>query len=266
MPPLVEIELVNSERMLIRKLKVFKKLEDLKSILGEEIIKLLEKLSHHEFNLENEDFLGMLKDLERKILDRELFNIEDRERIISYYLELLGYATSSAYSQNYSLESGKIGLCLKSIKKVEHYITNHKEFLDYQSYIAKCYLYEFENKSFAYLDLLEKVYYHEFGHLFFGHTKNKSNHVDNPNKTQESYANFFASLIYNSQNKSFLIWFLTRFQPDEYKEPILLHIHPDINEIDPKKYNQGKLDQFNLQRMIKDEKEKRQSSLKGIHE
>jgi len=266
MPPLIEIELVDTQRMLIHK-KIVSKNKGLNSIWGEDLIKLLDKLSNSEIDFENDDFLGILKELERKILQRENLNIEDREKIISYYLELLGYATSSTYSQsNTTDEYAKIGLCLKEIKKVENYIANHKEFIDYQSFISKCHLYEFENKNYSYYELLEKVYYHEFGHIYFGHTKKISNHVDNPNKTQESYANFFSSLIYNSEQKSFLIWLLTRFQPVEYKDPILLHLHPDINHFNPKTNNLCKLNHFCLYRIILREREKRKRSSEGIHQ
>jgi hypothetical protein len=75
---------------------------------------------------------------------------------------------------------------------------------------------------------MEMVYYHEFGHLFFGHINQNASHVSTPNKMQESYANFFASLILDSQVKSIQILIKTRYQPIAYQEPILVKINQSM--------------------------------------
>jgi hypothetical protein len=51
---------------------------------------------------------------------------KDRETIVSFYLELLGYATKSVYKQNTNSEFGKIVLCLKKIKQGYTNINNRK--------------------------------------------------------------------------------------------------------------------------------------------
>jgi hypothetical protein len=227
MPPLVEIELVNTERMFLY--KVSKPNSNLEfPIFGRNFTSILEKLSSSEFNLDNDDSIGVLSGMVRKMLEEDNTDYQNRERIISFYIELFGYATKSFYKQKNNSDFGKIVLCLKKIKQGFDFINNHKDFSRYINFIKNCYGYEITNKDYEYYDLMEMVYYHEFGHLFFGHINQNASHVSTPNKMQESYANFFASLILDSQVKSIQILIKTRYQPIAYQEPILVKINQSM--------------------------------------
>jgi len=105
------------------------------------------------------------------------------------------------------------------------------------------------------------VYYHEFGHLFFGHIKQNSRHVSTPNTMQESYANFFASLIFDSQVKSLQILIKTKFQSIQYREPILIKVNRSLSQDSLS----CKLSSLTLHTLIENERTDRQNN-NGIHQ
>jgi hypothetical protein len=260
MPPLLEIELVNTEKMLIHQFSKPKS-KPVPPIFGGNIDDILKRLSDKEFDLNNEDSLGILREMISKLLDEDNLANRDKEVIISFYLELLGYATKSIYKQNNHFEFGKIVLCLKKIKQGFDFISNHNDFIRFTSFIKNCFNFEITNKDYQYYDLMEMVYYHEFGHLFFGHIKQNSKHISTPNTMQESYANFFASLIFDSQVKSLQILIKTKFQSIQYREPILIKVNRSLSQDSLS----CKLSSLTLHTLIENERTDRQNN-NGIHQ
>jgi hypothetical protein len=263
MAPLVEIELVNTEQMLLYKVSRPNS-NVVPPIFGRNLTNILRRLSSSEFDLNNDDSLGILRGMVRELLEDNHPDYKDRETIVSFYLELLGYATKSVYKQNTNSEFGKIVLCLKKIKQGFDFINNHKDFSKFTSFIKYCFGYEITQTDYDYYDLMEMVYYHEFGHLFFGHINQKSSHVSNPNKMQESYANFFASIIFDSQLKSLQILIKTRFQPIEYQEPVLVKINESMKFLSNNYLPKCNLTSLTFYGLIAKERLDRQNN-NGIH-
>jgi hypothetical protein len=158
-------------------------------------------------------------------------NKELIDKVIAFLIEILGYATQSNNEQNPE-DFGIIGLNIELLKNFYTKIERHSSFNDLKERLFKCYGYKITKRDFVFESILEKVFYHEFGHLYFGHCRlgSHNNVLKNPNKKRESYANFFASLISNNQLKSSLIWLQTRFQSKEYQFPILLKFPESYND------------------------------------
>jgi hypothetical protein len=175
------------------------------------------------------------KDLEKlkSLIHRHL--LEDNEwefgKRISLIIELLGYATLSDKYKDPKEDFGLIAINLNSIKSFHKKFQKKPQFKGFSKIIEECFSYNIAPRDFKENFLLAKVFYHEFGHLYFGHCNSISPRDDNPNITRESYANFFASVLFNNQKRSLLIWLMTRFQINAYKSPKLLKMSEDYNKI-----------------------------------
>jgi hypothetical protein len=147
-------------------------------------------------------------------LDPRDYRIYDEEFKFSYYIELLGYATTylAPVEVNNGFNFGRIGLDLKKIKEFNKNLKKDKDFYYFLKHLEYCLGYKMNAKDLGFKLLLEKVFYHEFGHLYFGHCNKKTNDkrelVNNPDQKRESYANFFASMIFDSLSSIRLQFFV----------------------------------------------------------
>ena len=154
---------------------------------------------------------------------------------------MLGIASLSKKIQNPTDEFGEIALNIEALKKFHKKFRKNDRFEAFSKKFEDCLSYKITYKDYKYDSLLAKVFYHEFGHLYFGHCNRAANNIKNPNEVRESYANFFASLVFDSQKKSTFIWIMTRFQLNEYKFPKLLKMSKDYDVMSDK----SKISSFN---------------------
>ncbi len=232
MVPIFEIELVQRITMLTYKFDEIANEKRYQKVIGYHI-NILKELSKKEFNPLVIQNLKTLQDYWTQIITEDKSLNNDDECFIATMSELLGCATLSKNQFRVDgqtqkpLPSGKILLAPILIDDFYKVIAKQSRFSDRCSKINSYYGIEINKNSFKFRELLEKVYYHEVGHLYFAHVTNSWK--PNPDQTKESFANAFASLIFGEQKKSLMIWLMTRYQIDAYKEPYLIKLPNGIN-------------------------------------
>ncbi len=223
MIPIYEIGFVEKSTMIFHNVDLIDRTDCYKKSFNKDHLGLLRMLKEKNFNPLNPEDTKALNEKWKDWIKGDWNTDYDLKCHIKTISEFLGRAS---LSDKYPPHLGKI---LLAPILIDDY---HKELgreYHLQNYINQIYYYygvKLSAKSYKFADLIEKVYFHEVGHLYFNHVTYST--PSNPNEAKESFANAFASLIFDSQEKSLMIWLMTRFQVDEYKRPYVIKVPNEL--------------------------------------
>jgi hypothetical protein len=223
MIPIYEIGFVEKSTMIFHNLDLIERTDCYKKSFNKDYLGLLRMVRDKNFNPLNPEHTKVINEKWKDWINRDWETVYDRECHIKAISEFLGQAS---LSDKKPPNLGKI--LLAPILINDFYKDLEREYL-FQTYIKDIYKYygvKLSTKSYKFADLIEKVYFHEVGHLYFNHVTYSTS--SNPNEVKESFANSFASLIFDSQEKSLMIWLMTRFQVDAYKWPYVIKVPNEL--------------------------------------
>lgn len=219
MIPIYEIGFVEKSTMIFHNIDLIERTDCYKKSFNKDYLGLLRMLREKNFTPLNPEYAKAVNEKWKDWIKGD-WNIDyDRECNIKTISEFLGRASLSDKSPP---NLGKILLAPILIDDYHKELRREYLFQNHINQIYKDYRVKLSVKSYKFENLIEKVYFHEVGHLYFNHVTYSTS--SNPNEVRESFANSFASLIFDSQEKSLMIWLMTRFQVDEYKWPYVIKV------------------------------------------
>ena len=233
MIPIFEIELVEKSTMITFKLEEISNERCYQTIVGP-YGNIIKEVSSKNFDILDSSNINKFNDYWHELISNDRSLNDDDECSIATLSEFLGCATLSNNHTRFdsknlkSLPLGKILLAPLLINDFHKAIGKQSRFLSRCNDVKAHYGIDINKKTYKFDELLEKVYFHEVGHLYYAHLTNSLK--PSPNGTKESFANSFASLVFDDQKKSLMIWLMTRYQVEAYKNPFLIKLPVEINK------------------------------------